>query len=157
MNSVRFVALPTEIARAYQAGAPDANGQKPERHISDGDGVPCRHCQLDVAAGEAYLILAYRPFDAAQPYAEVGPIFLHAEPCERYPVTGETPAMFLQRERYLLKGYHPNDRIFYGTGRIVPSADVAAAAAEILARPGVAYVHVRSALNNCYQCRIERG
>ena len=157
MNSVRFVSLPTEIARAYQAGAPDANGQKPERHISDGDGVPCRHCQLDVAAGEAYLILAYRPFDAAQPYAEVGPIFLHAEPCERYPVTGETPAMFLQRERYLLKGYHPNDRIFYGTGRIVPSADVAAAAAEILARPGVAYVHVRSALNNCYQCRIERG
>ena len=157
MNSVRFVALPTEIARAYQAGAPDANGQKPERHISDGDGVPCRHCQLDVAAGEAYLILAYRPFDAAQPYAEIGPIFLHAEPCERYPVTGETPAMFFQRERYLLKGYHPNDRIFYGTGRIVPSADVAAAAAEILARPGVAYVHVRSALNNCYQCRIERG
>ena len=157
MNSVRFVSLPTEIARAYQVGAPDANGQKPERHISDGDGVPCRHCQRDVAAGEAYLILAYRPFDAAQPYAEVGPIFLHAEPCERYPVTGEPPAMFLQRESYLLKGYHPNDRIYYGTGRIVPSAEVAAAAAEILARPDVAYVHVRSALNNCYQCRIERG
>lgn len=157
MNSVRFVSLPTEIARAYQAGALDANGQKPERHISDGDGVPCRHCQRDVAAGEAYLILAYRPFGEAQPYAEVGPIFLHAEPCERYPVTGETPAMFLQRGRYLLKGYHPNDRIYYGTGRIVPSADIAAAAAEILARPDVAYVHVRSALNNCYQCRIERG
>ena len=69
-------------------------------------------CPAAIASGtwppaSAYLILAYRPFDEAQPYAEVGPIFLHAEPCERYPVTGETPAMFLQRERYLLKGYHP--------------------------------------------------
>ena len=63
MSSVRFVSLPTEIARAYQSGALDANGQQPERHISDGDGVPCRHCQRDVAAGEAYLILAYRPFE----------------------------------------------------------------------------------------------
>jgi hypothetical protein len=157
MESVRFVSLPTEVARAYQAGALDANGQKPERHISDGDGVPCRHCQRDVTAGEPYLILAHRPFDAAQPYAEVGPIFLHAEPCERYPATGEIPEMFLVRKHYLLKGYHPNDRIYYGTGRIVPSAEVAKAAAEILATPDVAYVHVRSALNNCFQCRIERA
>ena len=67
------------------------------------------------------------------------------------------PHLAAQRERYLLKGYHPNDRIYYGTGRIVPSAEVAAAAADILARPDVAYVHVRSALNNCYQCRIERS
>jgi hypothetical protein len=65
--------------------------------------------------------------------------------------------MFLARKHYLLKGYHPNDRIFYGTGRIVPSAEVAKAAAEILATPDVAYVHVRSALNNCFQCRIERA
>src|SRR6185295_10925894 len=130
MLPIKFTSMSTAEARAYQSGQADANGQLPERHMSDGDGVPCRHCQRDVAAGEPYLILAYRPFPEPQPYAEVGPIFLHAEPCERYPVSAETPAMFLQRERYLLKGYHPNDRIYYGTGRIVPSAEVAAAAAE---------------------------
>ena len=26
-----------------------------------------------------------------------------------------------------------------------------------LARPDIAYVHMRSARNNCYQCRIDRG
>jgi len=157
MSAVKFVSMPTEAARAYQSGALDANGQRPEHHVSDGDGVPCRHCQRDVEAGRPYLIFAYRPFPEAQPYAEVGPIFLHAEPCERYPVTDETPDMFLKRERYLIKGYHPNDRIYYGTGEIVASAEVASAASRILEREDIAYLHVRSALNNCYQCRIERA
>ena len=158
MPHVRFVAMETAEARAWQAGAPDANGQTPERHISDGDGVPCRHCQRDVAKGEPYLILAYRPFPAAQPYAEVGPIFLHAEPCERYPEGDEAPPMFFKNgRRYLLKGYCGNDRIVYGTGQIVEPADVAQAAAKILTREDVRYVHARSALNNCYQLRIERA
>ncbi len=39
--------------------------------------------------------------------------------------------MFLLRERYLLKGYGRDDRIVYGTGRIVPSAQVGEAAASI--------------------------
>ena len=28
---------------------------------------------------------------------------------------------------------------------------------DLLARPEVAYLHLRSASNNCYQCRIEPG
>ena len=34
MSSIRFVALPTAIVTALQAGSPDANGQTPERAIS---------------------------------------------------------------------------------------------------------------------------
>jgi len=156
MLPIKFVSLPTGEMLAFQAGAADANGQPPEPHISDGDGVPCRHCQADVAKGEPYLILAYRPFPRPQPYAETGPVFLHAAPCPRYPLTDSTPTMFHARERFLVKGYGRDDRIVYGTGRIVASAD-AAAAAETLQRPDIAYVHVRSALNNCFQCRIERA
>ncbi|MEX0696553.1 MAG: DUF1203 domain-containing protein [Dongiaceae bacterium] len=157
MTDIRFSSMPTDQARAYWAGAPDANGHEPETHVSDGDGVPCRHCQQDVAAGETYLILAYRPFPKPQPYAEIGPIFLHADPCARYPETDRTPVMFLKRESYLLKGYAGDDRIVYGTGEIVGSADIAAAASRILDRDDVAYVHVRSALNNCFACRIDRA
>lgn len=109
MTAIRFIAMPTADVRGFQAGASDAYGMAPERRISDGGGIPCRHCLDDVAEGEAYLILAHRPFPELQPYAETGPIFLHA------------------------------------------------AAAEILGRDDVAYVHVRSALNNCYTCRVERA
>ena len=153
---VTYIAMPTKDARAYQAGAADAYGLPPERRVSDGGGVPCRHCLRDVAAGEDYLILAYRPFPALQPYAETGPIFLHAGPCERADDAHETPAMLARRGTHLIKGYSPDDRIVYGTGKIVPSTELTAEAEHILRRDDVAYVHVRSSVNNCYTCRIER-
>ena len=80
MPRPRFLALPTAAVRAVQAGCADANGQPPERYVSDGDGNPCRHCLSEIAAGQAMLVLAWRPFPSPQPYAELGPIFLHAEP-----------------------------------------------------------------------------
>ncbi|WP_303981444.1 DUF1203 domain-containing protein [Dongia mobilis] len=155
--SIKFVSMPTESVRALQAGGVDANGQAPERHVSDGDGIPCRHCQQDVAAGEPYLILNYRPFPAPQPYAETGPIFLHADACPRYPEVAELPPVIAVRKLFLLKGYNSDDRIVYGTGTLVSPAEMQEAAARILARDDVAYVHARSGTNNCYQCRIERA
>lgn len=154
---IKYVSMPTETARALQAGGADANGQAPERHVSDGDGVPCRHCQQDVAAGDAYLILNYRPFPALQPYAETGPIFLHADACPRYPEVSDLPPVFAVRRLFLIKGYNADDRIVYGTGTLVPPAELNDAAQAILARDDVAYVHARSAYNNCFQCRIERA
>lgn len=152
-----FKALPTEDVRALQAGGLDAYGFVPESQISDGDGVPCRHCLKGVAAGERYLILAYRPFPALQPYAETGPIFLHAEPCERAVESDELPHMFAGSPSYIVRGYGRDDRIVYGTGAVVPTADIAERARTLLERADIAYLHMRSARNNCYQCRIERG
>jgi hypothetical protein len=152
-----FKALPTEAVRALQAGAPDAYGLKPERKFSDGDGVPCRHCLKNVAAGEPYLVLAYRPFPALQPYAETGPIFLHAEACERAPESEVLPELFAKTAAYIVRGYSADDRIVYGTGAMVPRTEISTRAGELLGRGDIAYLHMRSAKNNCYQCRIERG
>lgn len=156
-SAIKFVSMPTETVRAYQAGAADANGQAPEVHVSDGDGIPCRHCQEDVVAGARYLILNHRPFPAPQPYAESGPIFLHADDCPRYPEVADLPPVFAARKLVLIKGYNAADRIVYGTGQLVPPTEIAAAAAAIFACEDVAYIHARSAYNNCFQCRIERA
>jgi hypothetical protein len=156
MNSLYFSAMPTATARAFQNGGADANGQLPERQISDGDGVPCRHCLQDVAAGEAYLVLAYRPFPELQPYAELGPIFLHAKSCQRYPESDAVPPVVAGSQRMLLRGYNVQNRIIYGTGQVVPVDTIPFAAAQLFERPEVTYIHVRSATNNCYSCRIDR-
>jgi hypothetical protein len=155
--SIRIVALETELVRCLQSGGADANGQQPERHIGAGGGMmPCRHCLTDIQKGEPYLVLAHRPFPSAQPYAEQGPIFLHAEPCPRRADSPEVPPMFLGRPSYLIRGYGRDDRIVYGTGQIVAPAAIPDAAERMLDDPRVAYVHVRSATNNCYQARIDR-
>ena len=157
MTALRFAAMPAETAEAFRAGANDANGQSPERHISDGPGHPCRHCLTEIPEGAPFVILAYRPFPEPQPYAEVGPIFLHADACDRHVEEAEVPPMFLDTERLLIRGYGNDDRIIYGTGHVVATANLSEAAANLLERPQVAYIHVRSASNNCYQCRIERA
>lgn len=151
----RFTPIPTEIARAYQAGGPDANGQRPEAHVSDGSGNPCRHCLGLIPEGKGMLILAHRPFPAPQPYAEVGPIFLCADPCA--PGGGpDLPAM-LDSPDYIVRGYDAGDRIIYGTGGVTATEAIPARASELLRDEKVAYVHVRSARYNCYHVRIDRG
>jgi hypothetical protein len=157
MDRLTFFAIDTEATRAIQRGGPDAYGQLPVRAISDGDGMPCRHCMKNIEAGENYLILAWRPFASHQPFAETGPIFLHARECEVMEPGQQVPEILHQSPRYLLRGYGSDDRIVYGSGQIVPQPDIEAYAHALFQNPAIAYVHVRSATNNCYQARIERG
>lgn len=152
--SVTFTPTPTAIVRAYQAGGPDANGQVPERQVSDGDGNPCRHCLRMIPMGAAMLVLAHRPFPSLQPYAELGPIFLCAEACEAG--GGAAVPEVLTSPDYILRGYGPDDRIVYGTGAVVAVDRIVAEAETRLADPRVVYVHVRSARNNCFQVRVDR-
>ncbi|ANH03954.1 DUF1203 domain-containing protein [Shinella sp. HZN7] len=153
---IRFLPIPTETVTAYRTGGKDAYGLSPERHISDGVGVPCRHCLQMVGAGEPYLILAHRPFPAMQPFAETGPIFLHAEPCAAHEPSQILPPMLTSRD-YIVRGYSAENRILYGSGAVVPTPDIPDHAATLLAREDVAYLHIRSARYNCYQCRVERA
>lgn len=151
----RISGLPTAAVRALQDGSPDVYGNRPERRISDGDGIPCRHCLKCVAAGEPYLVLAYRPFTTLQPYAETGPIFLHADPCPPAEPQAALPEI-LNSPDYIVRGYDAAERIVYGSGAVIPTARIAARAEELLADPRIAFLHVRSARNNCFQCRIDR-
>ena len=152
---IRFTPIPTDTVRALRAGGPDANGQTPEHQIANGPGNPCRHCLRMIPEGAAMLVLAHRPFPAPQPYAEVGPIFLCADPC----ATGGGAALpeMLASPDYIVRGYGADDRIVYGTGGVIATEGIPARAADLLADPAIAYVHVRSARNNCYQVRIDRG
>lgn len=152
---MHYVAMPTDVARHYQAGGKDANGQVPERAVSDGDGNPCRHCLGMIPLGAGMLILSHRPFPAPQPYAEVGPIFLCAEACQRG--GGAALPEMLAAPDYIVRGYGADDRIVYGTGGVVATEAIAERAEALFADPRVAYLHVRSARYNCYHCRIDRG
>ena len=155
--SLKFQALPTDRVREIQAGGPDANDQVARKVLSDGQGNPCRHCLSEIALNEEMLVLAYRPFPSAQPYAEIGPIFLCAKECSRHPESDALPEMFQNTKRLILRGYTTEHQILYGTGQVVEVEDVEKIAEEILANSRVSYVHMRSATNNCYDCRIERA
>lgn len=154
--TLRYIPMSTREAEHLWRGGRDAYGNLSERLISDGDGVPCRHCLRNVSAGDAYLVFSLRPFTSLQPYAETGPVFMHAEECPAYGENARPPVLTSSKD-YLLRGYGSNERIVYGTGGVIPTEQLELRAEALLAMPGVASVHVRSARNNCYQCRIEHA
>jgi hypothetical protein len=151
--SVRGIA--TEEAERIRAGGPDAHGQPALRRLAEGPANPCRHCLALIAEGDEKLVLAYRPFAAPHPYAETGPIFLHASPCQRY-ASESPPPWFVFLEPALVRGYGEDDWIRYDTGRVVPGRDLDGVTRSILGDPSIRYVHIRSKYG-CFQCRVDRG
>ncbi len=153
--TVRINGIATDVVDRIRRGGPDANGQPALVRVAEGLANPCRHCLGLIAEGDDKLVLAYRPFERPQPYAEIGPIFLHRVPCERY--DGDAvPAWFDFMDPAIVRGYDRDDWIRYDTGDVVRGPDIVAASRTILADETVAYVHVRSKYN-CFQCRIDRA
>ncbi len=63
--------IDSEFVNLVRSGGNDANGQRALLTKAVGQANPCRHCLQLIAEGDDKLVLAYRPFSALQPYAEV--------------------------------------------------------------------------------------
>lgn len=155
---IAFHPIPTDAVRSLQAGGPDAYGHPPKVFVSEGNGVPCRHCLRQIPAGARALVAAHRPFAGLHAYTETGPIFLCAERCEPATPSAALPAI-LDGPEYIVRGYDRDEKIVYGTGGVVATSAIAARSAELLGRSEVVFVHVhvRSARNTCFQVRVERA
>lgn len=149
--------METDTAIQLRAGGLDANGMAPEKAISDGDGNPCRHCLRDIEKGRGMLILSYRPFDSVHAYSETGPVFLCAEPCARNVDSQGLPQVLRTRPEHLIRAYTGSGIIISGTGRTVAIDDLTDRVSDLLRDRNAAWVHVRSAANSCYTCRVERS
>ena len=154
---LEFHALPSADVETVHRTALDSYGGPVERHASaEEGGMPCRHCLQNIPAGAPFLALPFRPFQTRNPFAETGPIYLCATPCTRA-VPSDQPPGFLDAPQYLLRGYDAQERIVYGTGAVTPRAALTDYAADVLRRPDIAFVDLRSASNNCFLCRIHRA
>lgn len=147
--------IPSDVSRRLQAGGEDSNRQPPVRCIARGLANPCRHCLQLIADGQEKLVLSYRPFAELQPYAETGPIFLHAHDCARYE-SDRLPDWFAYLEPAIVRGYGGDHWIKYETGAVVSGKDLTQRCHKILDDADVAYVHIRSKFN-CFQCRVDRA
>ncbi|MGB7288075.1 MAG: DUF1203 domain-containing protein [Salaquimonas sp.] len=154
---LKFIAMETILANQFRNDGLDAYGQVPKRAISDGKGNPCRHCLKDIPQGAGMLIIAHMPFKSKHPYAETGPVLLCSEECEPYGSRGTMPEVISGRQEFILRGYSSEELIVEGTGRVILTGKLVSYASELLDIPSVTSVHVRSASNNCYFCKIEKG
>jgi len=115
-------------------------------------GNPCRHCVRLTLPGERMILLAYRPFDTGGPYAEIGPVFVHAEACEPYD-RREFPADYLVRP-LTLRAYDAAGSIV--EAEVAPPHGSSLALERLFGIDRVEFVHARNPSWGCYHFRIDR-
>ena len=137
-----------ELATLRTRGV-DHGGNTVRPFVDRDGGWPLRCCLTDSIAGDVVAIVAWCPFPWRGPYAEVGPIVIHAQDCPG--VTGDgVPHQFLHR-RQLVRPYGHDRRIAYEDVSIVEGdGSLSDVLAETLNREHIAFVLVRNVLAGCY-------
>jgi hypothetical protein len=105
--------------------------------------------------GEQVALIAWRPLVEAPDsvYAEVGPIFIHAEACSGYEDDASYPEGFRHRQQ-VLRSYTAGGDMHAVT--ITDGNSAEAAITELLADPDAAVVHSRNVGAGCYMFAIRR-
>jgi hypothetical protein len=149
--TLRYVPIPEAIALEARRTRKDRFGH--DLRVTTNE-APCRLC-LRISRGPERLILfSYQPLPDSGPYAEIGPIFVHAHRCEPYDDFESFPQDFAGR-RLVLRAYGHDGQI---VDALVAEAGAAPQrAAALLSDGDVAEVHVRHESYTCYDFKIVRS
>ena len=152
-STFRTIPLPTEIAERARllakTGAPDHAVV-----VADSPhGYPCRHCLHWAQPGEHVILFPYASIPAGHPYSETGPIFVHAESCERYRAPEEYPADF--RNGRVFRAYDANYNMI--DAEVANENDPEAVIEKLLQNPKTEFVDARSVTRGCFTFRILRA
>ncbi len=111
---------------------------------------PLRCCLRIARPEEQIALIGYRRFETVSPWAEVRPVYVHAEPCEGYhPDAGLPPE--LRTGPRILRGYTGDGSLAYDYITHVPAGDdIEAPLRDLLAAPEVVEVHVRPVMTQCF-------
>jgi hypothetical protein len=151
-QNFRIVPLRTEVADVARAAA---KAGTPDHTVVTADsprGYPCRHCLRWAEPGERMILFPFAAIAPGRPYSESGPIFVHADPCQRYRAVDEFPIEF--RQGRVVRAYNGQHDMI---GAEVANGEGPEAVIErFLQRAETVFVHVRSVSHGCYTMEIER-
>jgi hypothetical protein len=147
----RVIALRQEAADEVRATL-KAPGYGHPAHVELASGTgPCRLCLKPFRKHEEERVLfTYNPFPDDAELPSPGPVFVHKSSCTRFEGPGFPPE--LRSLPLMLEGYDDRGVAIART----KASDPDTGARDVLARPGVAYAHVRHGEAGCFVARIER-
>ena len=155
MNSFQIAPISTEVAESVRAtGRAPQYGFPAHKEVASGR-APCRHCLRLIRAHEEELFLfTYDPFQPLGVPPLPGPVYIHAETCER--LVGATFFPEQYRGRALTLAAYGDDRRLLAEVRLSDGHEDAEAD-RLFGNPEVQYIHVRSTEAGCYLFRLDRA
>jgi Protein of unknown function (DUF1203) len=155
MVPIRIIAIPTETAETVRATLRAPVYGFPAHAEIATNPAPCRHCLRTFTVGKDRRILfTYNRFTGIESMPQPGPVYVHAEACERYPEDAGYPEE-LRKSPRTLEAYARGRRLlaqeYVSDGGFEPVIE------ELFARPEVDYIQVNSTTAGCFTFRIERA
>jgi hypothetical protein len=154
MQSVRVVAIETEIAEQVRATLKAPVYGFPAHQEAGDDSAPCRHCLRTIAPGARRILFTYDRFTGKESLPQPGPVYIHANGCQRYSENDGFPEELRDSPR-TLEAYAPGRRLkaqeYVSDGRFEPVIE------KLLANPEVDYLQINSTTAGCFTFRIERS
>jgi hypothetical protein len=156
-TTFRVQALPAhDLARMRAAGSDDFGHALRESVVDEEPGTPVRCCLREAHAGERVALISWRPLREAPEsvYAEVGPVFVHADDCTGYQSEGSYPEGFRHRDQ-VLRSYSASGDMLDAV--MTKGATAEEAIAELLINPEAVVVHSRNVTAGCYMFAVYRA
>ncbi len=139
-STFRIVPLPTEVADAARETARRGASDHSLIEVESVHSAPCRHCLRWAEPGESVILFPYASVPQGRPYAESGPIFVHAHACERYSARDTYPPDF--RQGRVLRAYDLQDNMIDAV--VVNGEEPETIITRLLSNPTTAFLQVRS-------------
>ena len=155
LSGLIFEPIPPERLARIRAAMTDEAGHPLTEQTDREGGSPLRCCLRESRPGERVLLLSYAPPGGRGPYAETGPVFVHAQPCGGYATPDRYPPALRHRQQ-VVRAYDHDGRIAAGVlaadgGQAMPVIR------DLLDRPGVALVQLRNVGYGCYNFAVRRS
>lgn len=151
MTELEFVPFPpADLDRIRCNGHDDFGNPLVVRSV--GAGAPLRCCLTLSRDGDQVALIAHRPSSLGGPYAEVGPVFVHADECPGY--SGSSfPADFADR-RAVLRPYDAAGLMLDGV--LAEPGESEGELKRLFDDPSVAVVQVRNVIAGCWNFSVRR-
>ena len=152
-NDFKVVPLESDIAEAARRAA--ANGEIGYAVLTadSANGYPCRHCLRFANPGERLVLFTYASIPPGHSYSETGPIFVHAESCQRYNRPSKYPEQF--RNGRVFRAY--NERFDMIDAIVANGTEPEAVIEGLFRNPQTALVQARSVTRGCYTFEVRRA
>jgi hypothetical protein len=137
-----------------RASGEDVGGNPFTPYAATGSGEPLRCCLRFARSGEPIALISYAPFEQRSPWREVGPVYVHAEPCAGHREAGLPRE--LNRGPLLLRAYRADGSMSYEHNTLVDDHEVQQVLDDLLAESDVATVHVRTVPPQCFLYAVTR-
>jgi hypothetical protein len=160
-TAFRVHAIPSRALTEIRLAGHDRFGNELTPVVDEEGGSPLRCCLRRSAPGETMYLIAYRPFSRPGPYAEAGPVFVHASVCAGYGESGAYPAGYRDWPAMVFRPYRHHavlncDAIAYDAIQLGGGATAESLISSIFADPTINFIHTRNVHAGCFMFSITR-